>query len=164
MSFRVVCMKAPSLSERIHNEAYYLKNNAKTEYLAGQSQHPTPFLADLERTNFENVPRMGNRAFVMSTCKGRQTLDAYLLHPRIRLPYFQKSKGLKGVERCRHCHPKSNPSKKTHAGHPIATATKNNTVFPIPYPKDLYIAGAKRGKPNPAIDLSVPTAARADAA
>ena len=52
---------------------------------------------------------------------------------------------------------------ETHAGHPMATATENNTVFPLPYPSDLYIAGAKRGKPNPASDLSVPTAARPDA-
>lgn len=54
-------------------------------------------------------------------------------------------------------------SDETYAGHPMATATENNTLFPLPYPRDLYIAGAKRGKPNPAIDLSVPTAARADA-
>lgn len=45
----------------------------------------------------------------------------------------------------------------------MATATENNTVFPLPYPRDLYRAGAKRGKPNPASDLSVPTAARPDA-
>lgn len=45
----------------------------------------------------------------------------------------------------------------------MATATENNTVFPFPYPRDLYIAGANRGKPNPASDLRVPTAARADA-
>ena len=45
----------------------------------------------------------------------------------------------------------------------MATAAENNIVFPLPYPRDSYIAGAKRGKPNPASDLSVPTAARAEA-
>ena len=58
---------------------------------------------------------------------------------------------------------KGHTNDDTHAGHPMATATANKMVFPLPYPRDLYIAGAKRGKPNPASDLSVPTAARADA-
>lgn len=58
---------------------------------------------------------------------------------------------------------KGRTSNEAHAGHPMATATENNIVFPLPYPRDLYITGAERGRPNPARDLSVPTAASADA-
>ena len=66
-------------------------------------------------------------------------------------------------ERSGHQRPKPSVGRGTHAGHPMTTAAENNTVFPFPYPRDLYMAGANRGKPNPASDLSVPTAARADA-
>ena len=40
----------------------------------------------------------------------------------------------------------------THAGHPNAIARHARTVHPIPYPSLSNMAGANRGKPNPAID------------
>lgn len=48
-----------------------------------------------------------------------------------------------------------------YAGHPITAPTIASTVLPHPYPKALYIAGAKSGKPNPAQERRQVTAARA---
>lgn len=86
-----------------------------------------------------------------------------MLQPRITFPYFQNNQGLQAVGCDQRWQPDGQRSDKTDAGHPIATATENKTVFPLPYPRDLYMAGANRGNPNPASDLRVPTAARADA-
>ena len=49
----------------------------------------------------------------------------------------------------------------TYAGHPMAKAIAARIVFPTPYPSFLYMAGAKRGKLNPAIERRKETAASA---
>ena len=43
----------------------------------------------------------------------------------------------------------------------MANATAARTVLPTPYPSLAYIAGAKSGKPNPAIERRKETAASA---
>jgi len=51
--------------------------------------------------------------------------------------------------------------KNTYAGHPMNTARTAKIVFPLPYPSDWNIAGAKSGKPNPAHDRRKVAAASA---
>ena len=41
---------------------------------------------------------------------------------------------------------------KAYAGMPITIAAHAKIVFPFPYPRALYIAGANSGKPKPAIE------------
>ena len=49
----------------------------------------------------------------------------------------------------------------TYAGHPMASARAANIVSALPYPRALYMAGAKRGKPKPARLRKQDTAAMA---
>lgn len=51
--------------------------------------------------------------------------------------------------------------RKTHTGHPIATATAANFVSPRPNPSAAYIRGAKSEKPKPATERRKEIAARA---
>lgn len=51
---------------------------------------------------------------------------------------------------------------QTYAGQPITMATTARIVSPFPYPSALYIAGANRGNPKPAIDRRHAAAARAE--
>ena len=51
---------------------------------------------------------------------------------------------------------------QTHAGQPITIATTARTVSPFPNPSALYIDGANRGNPKPAIDRRQVAAASAE--
>jgi hypothetical protein len=54
-----------------------------------------------------------------------------------------------------------NKKMKTYAGHPMTNATTAKIVSPFPNPSALYIAGANKGNPKPAIDRKKEAAARA---
>lgn len=51
---------------------------------------------------------------------------------------------------------------KTYAGHPMTNAATAKIVSPFPNPSALYIAGANKGNPKPAIDRKKEAAARAE--